>query len=51
MFKSFMRVAVDQWGKISRYPDGVESTPAPPTTVDTKENLSKVEWEAENTAE
>lgn len=47
MFRNFMRVAVDQWGKLSKYPDGVESTPPPPTHVEMSKNFSKLEWEAE----
>jgi len=42
MFRGFMRLAVDKWGKIDLYTDA-----APPfgTTVNTNNNLSQVEYE------
>lgn len=45
MFKNFMRLSVDKWGKITPHPDGVESTPPPPAEVNLEHNLSTVEYE------
>lgn len=39
-----MRLVVTIWGKISTYPDDVESTPSPPESVNEENNLSKVEY-------
>ena len=45
MLKGFMRLKIDQWGKISSHPDGIASTPAAPTEICTKKNMSEVEYE------
>ena len=41
----FMRVEVSRWGKIAPYPDGLESTPAPPTEVLEAKNVSMIKYE------
>lgn len=38
-----LRVAITKWGKISIYPDQVESTPHPPKRRETEVNFSKVD--------
>ena len=51
MFKNFMRLSVDKWGKISAFPDGVESTPPAPDSVNLLQNLSTVEYECVSAAD
>lgn len=48
MYKNFIRLAVDKWGKLTAYPDGIASTPAPPDKVAEEPNLSSVEFECVN---
>lgn len=48
MYKNFMRLAVDKWGKISAHPDGIASTPAAPASCAAEPNLSTVEYECVN---
>ncbi|CAI5723217.1 unnamed protein product [Hyaloperonospora brassicae] len=45
IFNGFMRLNVTQWGKLSVHPDTVASTPAPPLSINTKNNVSAVEYE------
>lgn len=45
IYNGFMRLNVTQWGKLALHPDGIASTPAAPTTVNTKNNISSVEYE------
>ncbi|KAG6952556.1 hypothetical protein JG687_00012937 [Phytophthora cactorum] len=45
IFNGFMRLNVTQWGKLSLHPDGVASTPPPPPSVNTENNISAVEYE------
>ena len=45
IFNGFMRLNVTQWGKLSVHPDTVASTPAPPPSINTKNNVSAVEYE------
>lgn len=45
MYKNFMRLAVDKWGKITAFPDGIESTPDGPSVCAAEPNLSTVEFE------
>ncbi|KAL3656962.1 hypothetical protein V7S43_018166 [Phytophthora oleae] len=45
IFNGFMRLNVTQWGKLSLHPDGVESTPPPPPSVNMDNNISAVEYE------
>lgn len=45
IFNGFMRLNVTQWGKLALHPDGIESTPAAPPSVDTTNNISAVEYE------
>mmetsp|Transcript_33236 Transcript_33236/g.43800 ORF Transcript_33236/g.43800 Transcript_33236/m.43800 type:complete len:171 (-) Transcript_33236:233-745(-) len=45
IFKGYMRLVVNKWGKISLHPDGIESTPPLPETLNTENNLSSVEYE------
>ncbi len=39
----FIRLAISKWGKISSYPDGVKSTPSPPSSMNNEVNLSIVD--------
>jgi len=39
----FIRLGVNKWGKISPYPDQVESTPNPPDVINRRLNLSVVD--------
>jgi hypothetical protein len=41
MFRGHMRLVVNKWGKLTKYPDGVASTPAPPTTVNLENDRSE----------
>lgn len=45
MYQGFMRLNVNQWGKISAHPDAVASTPEAPAQVNTDENMSEIEYE------
>lgn len=45
IFRGFMRLNVTQWGKLTRHPDGVASTPDPPASVDLSNDVSAVEYE------
>eukprot|EP00640_Fibrocapsa_japonica_P007085 CAMPEP_0113939164 /NCGR_PEP_ID=MMETSP1339-20121228/5529_1 /TAXON_ID=94617 /ORGANISM="Fibrocapsa japonica" /LENGTH=160 /DNA_ID=CAMNT_0000942587 /DNA_START=33 /DNA_END=515 /DNA_ORIENTATION=- /assembly_acc=CAM_ASM_000762 len=45
MFKGYMRLVVTKWGKITAHPDGIESTPPAPSSTNTENNLSSVEYE------
>jgi replication factor A1 len=45
IFRGFMRLNVTQWAKLAQHPDGVASTPDPPPSVNTENNLSAVEYE------
>lgn len=45
IFNGFMRLNVTQWGKLSLHPDGIASTPPPPPSVNTDNNISAVEYE------
>jgi replication factor A1 len=45
IFNGFMRLNVTQWGKLTPHPDGVASTPPPPPSVNTDNNISAVEYE------
>ena len=47
MLRGFMRLCVSKFGKISRHPDCIASTPeAPPTFLtESKSNRSNVEYE------
>lgn len=45
IYNGFMRLNVTQWGKLSLHPDGVASTPPPPPSVNTENNISAVEYE------
>jgi len=38
----YIRVAVTKWGKMSKYPDQVPSTPAPPTKINRDRNFSLI---------
>mmetsp|Transcript_8636 Transcript_8636/g.13017 ORF Transcript_8636/g.13017 Transcript_8636/m.13017 type:complete len:501 (+) Transcript_8636:92-1594(+) len=38
-----LRLAVSKWGKMSVYPDGIDSTPSPPTRIDQEINFSLVD--------
>ncbi|KAK1747673.1 hypothetical protein QTG54_001636 [Skeletonema marinoi] len=38
-----LRLAVSKWGKLSVYPDGIDSTPSPPTRIDQEINFSLVD--------
>eukprot|EP00986_Skeletonema_menzelii_P021053 scaffold33006_cov154-Skeletonema_menzelii.AAC.2 len=38
-----LRLAVSKWGKMSVYPDGIESTPSPPTRINQDLNFSLVD--------
>lgn len=40
MFRGFMRLRVDKWGKIAVHPDGIESTPPAPESVLLSNNVS-----------
>lgn len=44
VFRRHMRVEVDRWGKISACPDGIESTPPPPPSVNVSNNISETEY-------
>eukprot|EP01082_Thalassiosira_pseudonana_P007525 g6348.t1 g6348 contig23:259412-261437(-) len=39
----FLRLVVGKWGKINVYPDGIESTPNPPTSMNQELNFSLVD--------
>ncbi len=39
----FIRLAISKWGKISSYPDGIKSTPPPPSSMNSEVNLSIVD--------
>lgn len=39
----FIRLAVSKWGKIASFPDGIKSTPTPPSSVNSEINLSIVD--------
>ncbi|CAH0486181.1 unnamed protein product [Peronospora farinosa] len=45
IFNGFMRLNVTQWGKMSVHPDGVASTPPPPPSINTENNMSAIEYE------
>ncbi|GLE01860.1 hypothetical protein PINS_up010698 [Pythium insidiosum] len=45
IFNGFIRLNVNQWGKISRHPDGVASTPEAPSSVKQDNDISSVEYE------
>ena len=45
MFNGFMRLTITPWGKISSHPDGIDSTPEAPKSIDLKNNMSSVEYE------
>ncbi|RLN50041.1 hypothetical protein BBJ29_002759 [Phytophthora kernoviae] len=45
IFNGFMRLNVTQWGKLSLHPDGVESTPPAPPSVNSDNNISAIEYE------
>ena len=45
VFNGFVRVNVSMWGKLSKHPDGVASTPPCPATVNQSNNISGVEYE------
>lgn len=38
----YIRVAVTKWGKMSKYPDQIPSTPAPPTKINRDRNFSLI---------
>ena len=44
MFRGFMRLRVDKWGKLAAHPDGVASTPAAPTEVRLENNVSMAQY-------
>ena len=44
MFRGFMRLRVDKWGKIAVHPDGIASTPAAPTEVHLANNVSLTKY-------
>ena len=39
-----IRLSVNKWGKISAYPDGVNSTPSPPLSINSLFHLSKIDF-------
>ncbi|CAN0210221.1 unnamed protein product [Phaeothamnion confervicola] len=45
MFKSYIRLVVTKWGKISPHPDGVESTGPAPPAANVDNNISNVEYQ------
>ncbi|GAB5036636.1 ob-fold nucleic acid binding domain-containing protein [Nannochloropsis oceanica] len=45
MYKGHMRLIVNKWGKLSRYPDGISSTPSAPFEVNEETDKSGVEYE------
>lgn len=45
MYKGYMRLVVNKWGKISAHPDDIASTPPAPPSINTDNDLSKVEYE------
>ena len=45
IFNGFMRLNVTQWGKLTVHPETVASTPPPPPSINTKDNVSAVEYE------
>lgn len=38
-----LRLTVTKWGKMTSYPDGVQSTPTPPVYINEEMNISKVD--------
>ena len=45
MFRGFMRLRVDKWGKITAHPDGIASKPPAPTEVNLVKNVSLAQYE------
>ncbi|CEG46344.1 RFA1, RPA1, rpa [Plasmopara halstedii] len=45
IYNGFMRLNVTLWGKLSLHPDGIESTPPPPPSINTDNNISAIEYE------
>jgi hypothetical protein len=43
MYKGYMRLVVNKWGKISAHPDGIASTPPAPPSINTDNDLSEGE--------
>lgn len=41
-----MRLAVTKWGKLTPYPDGVASTPSPPSKINRERNFSLIDLTA-----
>eukprot|EP00804_Cyclotella_cryptica_P024339 CCRYP_015332-RA/>CCRYP_015332-RA protein AED:0.18 eAED:0.18 QI:238/1/1/1/1/0.75/4/1259/553 len=46
----YLRLAVSKWGKMSVYPDGIESTPDPPLSMNKERNFSLVDLNTVATA-
>ncbi|KAL3806472.1 hypothetical protein ACHAXA_000681 [Cyclostephanos tholiformis] len=46
----YLRLAVTKWGKLRAYPDGIESTPRPPSRINRDLNLSLVDLNTVATA-
>lgn len=46
----YLRLAVSKWGKMGIYPDGIESTPIPPSEMNEERNFSLVDLNAVTTA-
>ncbi|RHY20726.1 hypothetical protein DYB25_005209, partial [Aphanomyces astaci] len=45
VYNGFLRLNVTQWGKIAPHPDGIASTPNAPSSINTVNNISSVEYE------
>lgn len=44
IYKTHIQLSVNKWGKISAFPDGIASTPAPPQFINQTLHLYKIDF-------